>query len=297
MERMSRFLKVVLVAVFLAVPMSIMAQEMGPVVSVDWLEKNLSNPHLIVVDIRKVEDYRSGHIPGSVNILYNNLAPSRGDLKNEMPGDEDLREILGDAGITPDTWVVVAGINDTPADRFSMTRVAFTLLYAGVKNVAVLDGGTTMWAAKGKPMSTEVVKPKAKEFKGAFNKAVLVKKEELAQKIDKALLVDVREPDYYSGAKKLDFVARSGHIKGAVNLPAGSLLFTQEGTYKPMDELKALATKAVGQDSDREIIVYCDTGKVATSWWLLLRAFGYKNLRLYDGSSQEWAADQGLPME
>lgn len=297
MERTVRMVVLAVLVIGLSIPVTLMAQDIGPVVSVDWLEQNLSNPKLVVVDIRKVEEYRSGHIPGAVNVFYNILAPSKGELKNELPGDQDLRDTLGDAGISADSWVVVAGVNDTPADRFSMTRIAMTLAYAGVKNVAVLDGGTTLWAAKGKALSTDVVRPKAVQFKGVFNKAFIVKKDELAQKLGKAVLVDVREPEYFSGAKKLDFVARAGHIKGAVNLPAASLLFTPEGTYKPMDELKALALKAVGENKDAQIVVYCDTGKVATSWWMLLRAFGYMNVGLYDGSSQDWAADPNLPME
>jgi hypothetical protein len=36
----------------------------SPIVSTDWLHQNLDNPKLIIVDIRKVEDYRTGHIPG-----------------------------------------------------------------------------------------------------------------------------------------------------------------------------------------------------------------------------------------
>jgi len=42
------------------------AQE--PVVSVDWLQKNINDPSVIVLDIRRVQEYRDGHIPKSVNL-------------------------------------------------------------------------------------------------------------------------------------------------------------------------------------------------------------------------------------
>jgi len=293
-----KVLALLVVAFALIIPYSVMAREIDPVVSVEWLDKNLSTPKLVVVDIRKVEEYNAGHIPGAVNIFYNILAPGKGDMKNELPADDDLRDVLSSNGVGADSLVVVAGINDTPSDRFSMTRAAMTFIYAGVQNVAVLDGGTTKWAADGKAVSKDAVKPKAKDYKGKFNKGLFVNKDEVAGKVGKAILVDVREPDFYNGVKKLDFVARLGRIKGAVNLPAGSQLFNKDGTYKPMAELKPLAAKAAGEDLSKEIILYCDTGKVATSWWLFMtQAFGYTNVKVYDGSSQDWAGDKNLPME
>ncbi len=282
----------------LAFAITAMARETAPAVSVEWLEKNLTNPKVVVIDIRKVEDYKAGHIPGSINVFYNTWAPGKGDLKNELPADDDLKDILSANGIAADSLVVVAGKNDTPSDRFDMSRVAMTLVYAGVANASVLDGGFNKWAADGKKTETEVVKPKAKAYKGKFNKGLFIKKDEFSKKIGASVIVDVREPAFFTGEKKLDFVAREGHIKGAVNLPAGSQLFKQDGTYKDAADLKAYAAQVLGEDTAQEILLYCDTGKVATGWWLqLTQALGYTNVKVYDGSSQEWAADQSLPME
>jgi len=289
---------IMVVAFALLVPAAVMARGIDPVVSVEWLEKNLTTPNLVVVDIRKVEEYKAGHIPGAINIFYNIVAPGKNNMRNELPADDDLRDILSSNGIGADSLVVVAGINDTPSDRFSMTRAAMTFIYAGVPSVAVLDGGTTKWAADGKALSTDAAKPKEKEHKGKFNKDIFLTKDAFAGKVGSDLIVDVREPAFFSGEKKLDFVARAGHVKGAVNLPAGSQLFKEDGTYKPMDELKALAVKVVGEDLGKEIVLYCDTGKVATGWWFpLTQAFGYTDVKVYDGSSEEWSADQNLPME
>lgn len=280
------------------IPPAAMAAGIEPVVSTAWLEQNLGDQKLVVVDIRKVEEYQAGHIPGAVSIFYNILAPGKGEMKNELPADDDLVDVLSSNGIGADSLVVVAGINDTPADRFSMTRAAMTFAYAGIQNVAVLDGGTTKWAAEGKKVSTGAARPRARDYKGTFNKGIFADRDYVLSRIGRAVLVDTREPDFFSGAKKVDFVARAGHIKGAVNLPAGSRLFTGEGTYRPMADLKALARKAAGEDLGREIILYCDTGKVATSWWLLMaRSFGYTDAKVYDGSSQDWAKDASLPME
>ncbi|NMD05300.1 MAG: sulfurtransferase, partial [Deltaproteobacteria bacterium] len=64
------------------------------------------------------------------------------------------------------------------------------------------------------------------------------------------------------------------------------------------EELAALAEKAVGNDPGKEIIVYCDTGKTCTGWaFILTEMLGYRDVKVYDGSFMEWAADAGAPVE
>jgi len=44
--------------------------------------------------------------------------------------------------------------------------------------------------------------------------------------------------------------------------------------------------------------VYCDTGKTCTSWaFILTDLLGYKDVKVYDGSSMEWLADPNAPAE
>ncbi|HEX7504460.1 MAG TPA: rhodanese-like domain-containing protein [Syntrophales bacterium] len=280
-------------ALLLLVPAVVLAAE--TVVSTDWLQANLSK--VTVVDIRKVEDYSAGHVPGAINVFYGVWAIQKAGLLNELPADDDLRDILSAGGIDPASSVVVVGSAVNISERSNITRVAWTLKYAGVGDVAILNGGFEKWVADKKTVSAEAVKPKAKPYRGTFNKAILVNKSYVVANIGKALIVDVREPEFYSGAKKLEFVARSGHIKGAVNLPTAQI-FNADGTYKPMAELEVMAKKVVGEDKSREIIVYCDSGKVASGWWYLLsQSMGYKNVKLYDGSAQDFARDPSVPLE
>ena len=62
--------KVLLVFLLVLLPAAVFAQISGPIVSTDDLEKNLTNPKVVVLDVRKVEEYRAGHIPGAVNVTY-----------------------------------------------------------------------------------------------------------------------------------------------------------------------------------------------------------------------------------
>jgi thiosulfate/3-mercaptopyruvate sulfurtransferase len=293
---------------FLFLPLAAIAEEFSPVVSTDWLQQNLDNPKLIIVDIRKVEDYRTAHIPGAISLFYGTWAIKKGDIDNQLPEDDELVDILSSAGIGPDSIVVVAGATESGPDRVNATRVAWTLKYAGVKTVGILDGGHTKWIVREKrTVSTDVVKPKAKPYRGTFNKNLLASKDYVASQLGKVLIVDVREPEFFAGRNKLPFVAKAGRIAGAVNLPTaqvfdkyppGEHLETCCYTLKPDLQLKNMASGVVGNDLSREIIVYCDTGRVASMWWFILHeVLGYKNVRNYDGSMQEWSKDPNAKIE
>ena len=93
----------------------------------------------------------------------------------------------------------------------------------------------------------------------------------------------------------------TGRIPGAVNLPTAQIFKKYPPgehpemccyTYKDRGTLANMASGVLGNDKSKEIIVYCDTGRVASAWWRILHeVLGYKNMRLYDGSMQEWAMD------
>jgi thiosulfate/3-mercaptopyruvate sulfurtransferase len=282
-----------LLAVLLLLPAAAFAGE--PFVTTEWLQANLSKA--TVLDVRKVEEYNDGHIPGAINVFYGVWGIKKGVLLNELPSDDDLKDVLSASGIEPTTQVVVVSKNETMPFRTDATRVAWTLRYAGVENVAVLSGGIEKWVAEKKALSKDAVKAKAKPYRGKFNKQFVANKAYVMGALGKAVLADVRAPEFYKGEKKLDFVEKTGRIKGAVNLPPGAL-YNADGTYKSKAEIEAIAKPIVGADLNKEIIVYCDTGKVCTNWWLALYdLLGYKDVKVYDGSSMDWMADPATPKE
>ena len=69
-----------LVFVF-ALPLFALARDIAPVVSRDWLEKNLNDSKLVIVDIRKVEEYKEGNIPNSINVFYGTWAVKKQALE------------------------------------------------------------------------------------------------------------------------------------------------------------------------------------------------------------------------
>ena len=93
---------------------------------------------------------------------------------------------------------------------------------------------------------------------------------ELQQSGQAPLLVDVRRIDEY----------RDGHIAGALNIPVEQL---------------AERYTALGVPRDREIVLYCASGRRAARAQELLEARGYDHVRLLDGSVNAWR-EQQLPL-
>ena len=285
-----------LVALMLIAPCYLFARDIAPIVSTDWLEKNLASPKLKMVDIRKLEEYKDGHVPGSLSSFYGVWAIKKGMNQNELPPDDDLADLIGSLGITKDSQVVVIGKTDTPSDLVGITRVAWTLIYGGVENVAVLDGAYNKWTADKKPVSKEMAKATPSAYQPKWNKAVLANKDYVMKVMKQALIVDTRTPDAFFGVMKMDFVERAGHIPGAVCLPS-VWMYAKDGTFKAKADMEAMAAGVAGKDKAREMIVYCDTGKFCTGlWFVLTQVLDYRNVKSYDGATEEWARDPQAPM-
>lgn len=278
----------IVLIVLIGVPFMTFARDIDPIVSTAWLEQNLSNPKLVIVDIRKVEEYKEGHVPGAVNVIQASWLAMRDGLRNEVPMTDDLGDLISDAGIKADSWVVLVG---SDFGTFTwITRVAWTLLYAGVENVAILDGGHAKWVKDGKAVSSDAVRARPSGFKVRFNQNYITTKDYVISRIGRSLLLDARGPDTYFGIAKQGFVAQAGHIPGAKNLPT-PWIPNAEGVARGKAELEAMAA-GMFKDKNAEIITYCDSGVLCTGWWFIMtQMLGYTNVKSYDGSSEDITKD------
>ncbi|MEM4425740.1 MAG: rhodanese-like domain-containing protein [Candidatus Nezhaarchaeales archaeon] len=288
-----------------------------PIVSTDWLSKNLNLSGLVIIDIRSPDEYSAGHIPGSINIpaelWYINPPFGERTPWMELPPDNQLLKLLSDNGITSDSLVVIVGSTSGPLaplpialyNTATACRVAITLLYAGVTNVAILDGGYDKWVAEKRPVTTEPTVPKSVTYTGAIRKGMVVSKDYVVAKIGKATIIDARDLIVYLGFVQEPWTARAGHIPTARSLPTPWLYSIKMGedgmavytTFMDVDFMRTLATNIIGGDKDQEIIVYCGIGGYAsTTYFVLKEVLGYKNVVIYDGSAQEWTYDLSLPV-
>lgn len=279
--------KFVLILLIVAVATPVFARGIDPVVSAEWLEANLGN--VVIVDMRKIDDYKAGHVPGAVSLL--GLYVPMSGLSNEVPDADELSELLAEAGIDAKSKVVVV---ETDGARFAWaTRAAWTLVYAGVADVAVLDGGFAAWTKANKRVTTGLEFKDETKFEVKFVPGYFADKAYFLNSLKSAQIVDARAYDTYFGITKQSFVDQFGHIPGAFMLPA-SWITDANGMVKAKTELEAMAV-AQKLNARQEVVIHCDSGVLCTAWWWILsQQLGWTNVRSYDGSAQEISKDPSV---
>ncbi|NLT56315.1 MAG: sulfurtransferase [Actinomycetales bacterium] len=263
-------------------------------VSCDWLERNQRMKDLVAIDVRPTADYVAGHLARSVSLPFatpvSTWSAARDELTLETPEPAVLFAALGDAGITKRSKIViVTSVAQPPATTANATRVAATLAYAGLTDVTILDGGYQRWVAEGRPTTTAVPRVTPRRYRAVVNDDVFVDRAYVEARLGTARLVDARSAEAYSGAAPDTLSDKLGHLPTAVSLPAASI-WNADGTYRNWPELAAMARQALGDTGwDDEIIVYCSTGRLATAWqFVLTEVLVYRNVKVYDGSTQDW---------
>ena len=270
----------------------------SPLVTGEWLEKNLNDPKVRVVEV-SVEPglFERGHIPNAQNIVWHTdlVDPVRRDIATP----EKFQELARKLGLEKDTTLVLYGDNN----NWFAAWGAWVFKSYGFENVKLLDGGRKKWEADKRPYDTRVaaVAPSKVTLSqpNAKLRARLADVNEVVGKKANATIVDIRSPDEFSGkifapAGSQELSVRAGHVPGAVNVPWVRAV-NEDGTIKSADELKKLYA-AAGIDGSKPIIVYCRIGERSShTWFVLSQILGY-DVRNYDGSWTEYGNSVGLPV-
>ena len=267
-------------------------------VSTDWLEKNLNDPKLRIIEVSvDTGVYERGHIQNAVNFKWHT------DLVNPVQRDiaskEKFETLLRQAGINNDSTIVIYGDNN----NWFAAWGAWVFDVYGVQNVKLLDGGRKKWEAEKRPLTPLVTKVNPGTIKIAdANNAIRAKLAEvvvIANKKSNTTLVDIRSNDEYTGkifapAGVQETAIRAGHIPGAVNVPWGKAV-AEDGTFKSADELRKIYA-AAGIDGTKPIVTYCRIGERSShTWFALSKILGY-NVKNYDGSWTEYGNSVGNPV-
>ena len=270
----------------------------GPLVTTEWLEKNLRNPKVRIIEVSVNPGlYEKGHIPGAHNFSWHTDLNDR--IRRDIVGKADFEKLLSKAGVAHDSTVVLYG--DT--NNWFAAWGAWVFDIYNVQNVKLLDGGRKKWEAEGRVLDTRTPEVAATQYKVATVnenlRARLSDAVAAAEGKSKAKLIDIRSADEYSGKIFApqgvpELSVRAGHIPGAVNVPWGRAV-KEDGTFKSAAELKALYA-GVGVDGKQPVITYCRIGERSShTWFALKKILGY-DVRNYDGSWTEYGNAVGVPV-
>jgi len=267
-------------------------------VTTDWLEKNLNNPKLRLIEVSvDTGVYERGHIQGAVNFKWHTDLVD--PVKRDIASKENFEKLLRQAGVNNDSTIVIYG----DSNNWFAAWGAWVFDIYGVKNVKLLDGGRKKWEAEKRPLTPLATQVAAGNVKvsDANNslRARLIDVVAIANKKSDTALVDIRSPDEFTGkifapAGVQETAIRAGHIPGAVNVPWGQAV-AEDGTFKSPEELRKVYA-AVGIDGKKPIITYCRIGERSShTWFALSKILGY-NVRNYDGSWTEYGNSVGNPV-
>ncbi len=269
-------------------------------VSTDWALQHLQDKdkRFVEVDVDTTQ-YEAGHLPGAV--AFNWQSQLQDPVSRDIISKENFEKLASEAGITPQTTVVLYGDNNN-----WFAAYAFWLFkYYGHQDVRLIDGGRKKLLAEGRQLSTDKPTYGKTSYKvSQIHPELRADRDYIRQRLDKVggafALVDVRSPAEFVGdviapPGMTETAQRPGHIPGAANVPWATAV-AEDGTFKPVEELRKIYT-GKGASGDKEIVAYCRIGERSSHTWFALKyLLGYHNVRNYAGSWTEWGNLIGAPI-
>lgn len=293
-------IRMLLLAVLVALSTGLAAAPRPLLVSSSWLAKHIDDPKLVLLHVGRKEDFAAQHLPGARYVSLADLSVSDGSAKGlhlEMPPAEDLRARLQELGISDESRVVVYYGKDwvSPA-----TRIVFTLDYAGLGDrTSLLDGGMGAWIKAGRPVTAEVLPARKGKLSPLKLRPIVVDAAYVRAYASRPgiAVVDARLPAFYDGIDTggpPESPHKTGHIRGAHTFPFQQV--TDDAMiFRPARELRTLFDRAGVKPGDT-IVGYCHIGQQATAMLFAARTLGHKVL-LYDGSFEDWSRQPEAAVE
>ena len=277
---------------FLLLSLPLMAAEeiKGNLVTVGWLEKNLYNADVLILDASPTQIYTTKHIPGAISVdIYTWYG------LQEMPVG-DMEKLYQSWGISSGKKIVIYDQGGT----MLATRLFYSLYYHGfpTKDLLILDGGLSRWQEEGLPTTADSTPV---PVKGYFKIENL--KEEVKVRLPEFLtasgdpvnhvLLEALGADWHFG-EVLAF-DRAGHIPNAILMPSTDF-YNPDKTFKSSEEISKMLNY-LGISPDQQIYTHCGGGVAASVPFFALKFLvDYPNVKLYKESQLGWLSDErGLP--
>ena len=288
MSNLMRSCFLFIVAAGLLLPQPVMGAEAieGHLVSATWLEKNIKNPDVLVLDASSAQSYKAKHIPGATSVDLLSWYGLR-----EIPTAE-MENLFRSWGISSGKRIVMYDQGGT----FLATRLFYSLAYYGfpTKGLSVLDGGLFKWQEAGWPVTTDVAPvPKRGSFtikKLDENVRVLLPEFLTASgDPDNDVLLEALGADWHFG--QVAPFGRAGHVPHGVLLPSADF-FNPDKTFKSPDEIRRMLAY-LGIRPEQRIYTYCGGGMAASVPFFALKYIvNYPQVKLYQESELGWMADE-----
>jgi thiosulfate/3-mercaptopyruvate sulfurtransferase len=245
--------------------------------------------------------FARGHIPGAGYIDTTQL--EQGPLWNKVP-DRALEQVLLSHGIRHDVCVVLYARNPLAA-----ARAAHLMLYAGVGDVRLLDGGFDAWSRAALPLAQgRAAQPlPASDFGAVFPAHPeylfdMSQARSLLQQADGALVSTRTWNEFVGYTSGYSYIEAKGDIPGARWGRAGAdhdvnsmTEFHHAGRMKPAADICRMWSDA-GVHSGQHTVFYCGTGWRASLAFFYAWLMNWERIGVFDGGWCEWSRDPDNPV-
>jgi thiosulfate/3-mercaptopyruvate sulfurtransferase len=268
-------------------------------VDTEWVERRLDDDQIRIVEVDENPAlYAEAHIPGAIGFDW--TKDLQDTVRRDFLSPERFGELFGSRGIGDDHTIVLYG----DRNNWFAAYTYWYLRYYGHGRVLLMNGPREKWIAEGRAVTSDVPSFDATTFTARpGDESIRAHRHEVIAALDQNVrLVDVRSPQEYSGeliamaGYEQEGAQRAGHIPGAASVPWAQAV-REDGTFKPVDELRELYTGKGVLNGD-PIIAYCRIGeRSAHTWFVLHELLGHRDVKNYDGSWTEWGNLVNVPIE
>lgn len=270
----------------------------------------VGKPGVVFVSGDNEDVYKLNHVEGSMDMDAHHLHHS--DITGNMhcaplyTCPEDAEKYIGKKGIDNNTLVIA--YDDFKGPNASGVWHYFKSF--GHDKVRIVNGGLAQLKAVGvKIVKGDEPKVAPKEFKidpAKIEYDIVASKYDVLKAVQdiekngeksKYAIIDARRIEEIMGATKLDNVARGGHIPNSTFIEWNQFSdAAKKMSYKSDSEMQAILDKQ-GITKDKTIYTYCHVGTGRGSYVAsVLERLGYKNVKVYTGSWDEWGNDWNMPI-
>ena len=256
-----------------------------------------SQEHVKVIDFRKPDLYKKGHIQDALNVWRSDIEDPNHPYKGVMACRVRLEKLFSKLGIRNGDLLIVYDDNGL----CDSSRLWWILQNYDYHNVRLLHGGFSQWKEAGNVVTEKITQEKASKFKLSKNPSfkLYASKEMVLEAIDKKTkILDTRTHEEFVGKRQKNGAFKGGRIQNSAFIDwASAIEWHGDRKMKKLEDLKKIYNSLLKSENDT-LLVYCHSGvRSAHTTFVLTQLLGYKNIKNYDGSWVEWSYYKHLPYE